>query len=212
MLYDCLLMITILFFIVLIYLIYTKINFKNNVKNTKINFKNNVKNTKIYKTQKSTFDGHSYKVYNYDNSLIAANMLATIKKNIIILKKHLIKNYLDLKNVNTFCKKINLNNMYENIPTENTTSYTVNKGEKFVICLRSQENPHEFVDINTIMYVCIHELSHIMTSEIGHTQVFWDNFRFLLAKSIECNIYSPTDYKKNPVKYCGIIINQTILK
>jgi WLM domain len=60
------------------------------------------------------------------------------------------------------------------------TSYSVNKGEKIVMCVRQKDN--SLVPKNVVMYVGIHELSHIMTSDIGHTPEFWDNFKFLLAK------------------------------
>jgi predicted metal-dependent hydrolase len=84
------------------------------------------------------------------------------------------------------------------------TSYSINKGEKVVICLRSKDEKKELIDPNTIMFVTLHELSHIMTKSVGHTDEFWDNFRFILKEAVKNNIYNCVDYKRNPQKYCGI--------
>ena len=59
------------------------------------------------------------------------------------------------------------------------------------------------------MFVVIHELAHIMTIEIGHTKLFWDNMKYLLEQGKECNIYTPIDYHKYPQIYCGMEINST---
>ena len=65
---------------------------------------------------------------------------------------------------------------------------------------------NKLIDINTLTFVALHELSHIMTSSIGHKQEFWSNFKFLLENAKEANIYQPIDYKKNPTNYCGMKI------
>ena len=46
------------------------------------------------------------------------------------------------------------------------------------------------------MFVAIHEIAHIMTLSVGHTEEFWNNFKFLLENAVELNIYTPVDYKK----------------
>ena len=62
-------------------------------------------------------------------------------------------------------------NIMETPADEKNTSYTINKGEKIVICLRSKFL-NEIHDINTIMYVVIHELAHVACPEFGHTPLF----------------------------------------
>ena len=59
------------------------------------------------------------------------------------------------------------------------------------------------------MFVTIHELSHIMTEDTGHTTRFWANMKYLLEESSKIGIYNPVDYSKNPVMYCGTKINST---
>ena len=55
------------------------------------------------------------------------------------------------------------------------------------------------------MFVAIHELGHVMSESVGHTDEFWRNFKFI--RSSGGNQYlSPIDYKKNPKNYCGMEI------
>ena len=91
------------------------------------------------------------------------------------------------------------------------TSYSVNKGEKIVVCLRSKED-YSFQDENTIFFVVLHELAHIMTKSIGHKEEFWNNFRYLLKHCIEIKLYKYQDFNNKPEPYCGIEITDTPYK
>ena len=62
------------------------------------------------------------------------------------------------------------------------------------------------IDENTLTFVAIHELSHVMTESVGHKKEFWENFKFLLKNAVNMGIYKPVDYKKNPQPYCGMDI------
>ena len=53
------------------------------------------------------------------------------------------------------------------------TSYTINKGSYIGLCLENK-------DINTLFFVLLHELAHVGTKSVGHTQEFLEFFRFLL--------------------------------
>lgn len=106
-------------------------------------------------------------------------------------------------------EKINIDENIDPVGTD-STSYTINKGETIVVCFRSSKN-NKLHDINTIMYVVIHELSHIACPDDGHTQLFWDIFTFLLKISAKLGIYNLVDYKSNPQEYCGIVINENLV-
>ena len=56
------------------------------------------------------------------------------------------------------------------------------------------------------MFVIIHELAHVASESIGHTDEFWKNFKFLLIEAEKIGIYKPIDYKTNPKNYCGMEI------
>ena len=72
-----------------------------------------------------------------------------------------------------------------------TTAYSENKGEKLAFCLDTEKNGGNLIDPNTLTFVAIHELSHIASKSIGHTDEFWNNFKFLLGEAKKINIYKP---------------------
>mgnify|MGYP000312155023 CR=1 FL=1 len=70
---------------------------------------------------------------------------------------------------------------------------------------------NKLIDDNTITFVAIHELAHLMTKEIGHVPTFWDNMKYLLDVGIKLGVYDYVDYGDTPVKYCGTKITDTPL-
>lgn len=82
------------------------------------------------------------------------------------------------------------------------TSYTVNKGEEVVMCLRDEQG--SLHDENMLMYVLLHELAHIASESVsseGHNEEFLNEFHFLLDQAIKWGVYLPQN-KKN-VTYCS---------
>jgi len=166
--------------------------------------------------QKSTIDNEEYFVRNLEDKSNAANSLKTIKNKIKKLVAHLNNNINDKKYINekeyinNLVNRTKQINIMETPDDEQNTSYTINKGEKIVICLRSKFL-NQIHDINTIMYVVIHELAHVACPEYGHTPLFKKIFIFLLKESNKINIYTPIDYRKKPQDYCGMVINEYLL-
>ena len=62
------------------------------------------------------------------------------------------------------------------------------------------------IDENTLTFVAIHELAHVMSKSIGHKTEFWENFKFLLKDAVKMGLYKAVDYKKKPKEYCGMTI------
>ena len=87
-----------------------------------------------------------------------------------------------------------------------STSYSINKGEQLVFCIRDKLN-NSIHDINTLMFVAIHELAHIVTNELQHTDKFWNNMKKLLHRAEDLGLYTYVDYNTNPVEYCGMTID-----
>ena len=108
-------------------------------------------------------------------------------------------------------KNFRPNNITESNPGNKYTSYSINKGDKIVFCLRAKDGSNKLTDINTMMFVAIHELAHLMTKSIGHTTEFWDNMRFLLKEGINLGVYKKQNFNDNPVDYCGTKITDTPL-
>lgn len=68
------------------------------------------------------------------------------------------------------------------------------------------------MDSNTLTFVGIHELAHLMTTEVGHTPLFWSNMEVLLEVAVKHKLYRPENYESQPKQYCGIEITSSPLK
>ena len=122
------------------------------------------------------------------------------------LVEHVKSKYPDRENVNRLVKGYNPKKIYETLPTSEYTAYSQNKGEKMAFCLNTEKDNNKLIDINTLMFVALHELGHIATKSIGHTDEFWKNFKFLIEEAESINIYQPVNYKETPTKYCSMEI------
>jgi len=100
----------------------------------------------------------------------------------------------------------------ETTPDAKYTSYSVNKGEKIVFCLRDKKDGEELVKENIMTFVAIHELGHLMTKSIGHEPEFWNSFKLLLKIAIDKGLYKNIDFNSTPKDYCGVKITDTPLK
>ena len=154
----------------------------------------------------STVDGNKYCVRDRSKLELAADRLAEVNNKLKKLVKHLDKNYPNKENVKRLVKGYNPQKIYETLPTSEYTAYSENKGEKLAFCLDTEKNSGVLIDINTLTYVALHELSHVASKSIGHTDEFWENFKFLITEAKKIHIYSPIDYKKEPARYCGMNI------
>jgi len=160
---------------------------------------------------KSDIDNRQYLVRNVSDKQEAADMLATIRKNLDSIVKYLKENNSSDERVERLINNYRPEKLSESIPNTNYTSYSVNKGEKIVFCIRSKDEEQKLVELNTIMFVAIHELAHVMTKSIGHTPEFWNNMKFLLKKAIDIGVYKNHDYRSNPIPYCGTEITDSPL-
>tara|TARA_B110000014_G_C19941335_1_gene487042 strand:- start:87 stop:686 length:600 start_codon:yes stop_codon:yes gene_type:complete len=155
----------------------------------------------------SDVNGNRYCVRDRNKLHLAANRLATINNRMNKLILHVGKKYPNKENVKRLIDGYNPKKIYETLPTSEYTAYSENKGEKLAFCLDTEKNNKgKLIDINTLMYVALHELSHVASKSIGHTDEFWDNFKFLITESKEIGIYKPVDYKNNNTQYCGMTI------
>ena len=165
------------------------------------------------------YDGRKYLVRDLDDKNAAAKLLADISKNCQTLITYVYNNRSDFPDRKEDLERLNKNfrpdNISESSPNNNYTSYSINKGEKLVFCIRKKKGLHKnkLMDLNTMMFVAIHELAHLMTKSIGHTPDFWDNMKFLLQQAIkkEVGVYEKQDFANNPEQYCGMTITDSPL-
>ncbi len=153
-------------------------------------------------------DGNKYCVRDRQKLGHAANLLASVSDKCTELVEYVKKKHPNDERIKKLAEGFNPTKISETLPTSELTAYSENKGEKLAFCLNRSKNDNEnLIDLNTLTFVALHELAHIMTSSIGHKQEFWQNFKFLLENAKAAGIYKPVDYKSNPKNYCGMTIN-----
>ena len=160
--------------------------------------------------------GTKYLVQNNKYKKETAELLEKIIVNMYKLKKYLVKNIDKFHDFNIYIKQLDekLNEerttIYENKEKSDLTSYSVNKGEEIVFCLKSKKSDKNH-KINTIMYVAIHEMAHLGCPEIGHTPLFNKIFKFFLQEAVKINLYIYKNYSDEPIEYCGMVLTTNIL-
>ena len=154
----------------------------------------------------SAVDGNKYCVRERNKLTLAADMLARTTTKLKQLVAYVSEKFPDRENIKRLKDGFNPKKVVETLPTSEFTAYSENKGEKIAFCLDTEKGNNKLIDENTLMFVGIHEISHVATKSVGHTDEFWKNFKFLLEQAVEIKIYTPVDYKKNPKRYCGMEI------
>jgi hypothetical protein len=156
----------------------------------------------------STVDGDKYCVREREKVQDAVDLLASVTEKCKDLVIFVGDKYPDEERCQRLVKGFNPKRVMETLPTSEYTAYSENKGEKIAFCLnRDKKDNSKLIDINTLSFVAIHELSHVMTKSIGHNTEFWENFKFLLQEAKIAGIHNPIDYKKNPQEYCSMKIS-----
>ncbi|MBN20501.1 MAG: hypothetical protein CL678_04360 [Bdellovibrionaceae bacterium] len=151
-------------------------------------------------------DGNTYCVRETPKLELVADLLARVTDKLNKLVKYMKEKYPSRENVLRLVKNFNPKRISETLPTSTYTAYSENKGEKLAFCTTTTKEGTKLIDENTLTFVAIHELGHVMSKSIGHKKEFWQNFKFLLKNAIQMGIYTPVDYKKSPKKYCGMTI------
>ena len=160
---------------------------------------------------KSQVDGNMYLVRRLPDKQKAADTLAQLALDVEKLIKHMLAKYPENKDVKRLYENFNKNNMSESSPDSGYTSYSVDKGRRLVLCLRQKDAMNTFVEYNTLMFVVLHEATHCMLTDIGHTPKFWETFRFILKEAIAIGLYKHVNYNKSPKDFCGIKITNSVL-
>lgn len=168
---------------------------------------------------KSTIDGRTYYVQDKQDKQNAADMLAQIRAKMIALVSCVRTNVAsseapDAKEYGSYQSRLdrlvsrfNADRIAEGNEDLRYTTYTLNKGEKMVFCLRARDASDNVHDLAMMTFVAIHEMAHVTSISNHHTPEFHANFKWLLQNAVKCGIYHPEDFKKSPRKYCGINVS-----
>lgn len=156
---------------------------------------------------KSNVNSKSYLVQDDDLKRETADLLAKLSEKSITLITYLLETYPDNEKIRRL-KRFKPYKLREKKPNTSGTSFTLGK-RAIVLCLKKNNNS-ELIDKNTAFFVLLHEIAHVMTVSVGHTEDFWENFKFLLANSIDQNLYTYDNYEEAK-RYCGIEITSSPL-
>lgn len=159
----------------------------------------------------SQYDGREYDVRKEGPPEIkqtAADYLAKIRHKIDILVNYMYEKSLPDSEISTrlFKRWINCQ-LKETNSSDNSAAFTLNKSSEIRLCIRDKNG--NFENINTSMFVILHELAHVMSISYGHNEEFKNNFSYITHLASELGIYKPENFDQVPKNYCGIEINTT---
>ena len=147
----------------------------------------------------------------------SADTLAIINARILKLIDHLNSINTDTGvPIKYLTKNYNHSILSEAFVDKNYTTFTVDK-ESIHICLRTRDTNDKIYDINTLMYVILHELAHLCNYDTngrpiyGHGIEFLRIFKAIVQESIKINIYTYQNYQTRPLEYCGLQISSQIV-
>ena len=164
--------------------------------------------------KRSSLNNTDYDVQeNLPDPDFAADLLAQLREKTTLLQNCLQNKYINNKNsdiskedlvaVKRLLVRLKTYTIDEAPFEEDSSSYTINK-KQMSFCLRKKNKHKNFHDLETLNFVLIHELAHVMSVSQGHNEEFMRNFRFLLREAHDCGIYNPVNYGINPMTYCGV--------
>lgn len=180
---------------------------------------------------RSAVDGREYTVQNKPDKQQAANLLAQIRAKMIRLVDYVTKTNgngggnngpkaqpEDERQYGSYeeraarlAKRFDADRISEGNEDPRYTTYTLNKGDKVVFCLRARGEDDRIHDLPMMTFVAVHELAHIASVTEHHTPEFASNFAWLLRNAVACGIYTFEDFKTRPRRYCGIDVTDTPL-
>ncbi len=159
----------------------------------------------------SNIDGKKYEVREVGDEIIrqkAADYLAKLNSRVNTLVDFCLRNNLpDQPTAARLYNRWLKCDLKETSSNEKSAAYTLNKSSEIRICIR--DNNGRFENINTSMFVLLHELAHVMSITYGHDEEFKINFSFITNIASNLGLYKPEDFKRNPKRYCGVNINTT---
>lgn len=165
---------------------------------------------------KADVDNEYYLVRDLSDRQQASNLLARLKQRIETLTRYLSERRdTEYAKFAPYIRQLEdrIKNVVVLESSEDSvyTSYSVNKGEQIVFCLRSREIKNQLHKLNLLMYVVLHEMAHVACPEYGHTPLFKEIFTFLATVAVSIHLYERIDFARDPTEYCGLTISDSVI-
>jgi predicted metallo-beta-lactamase superfamily hydrolase len=155
---------------------------------------------------RSIVDNQVYLVNDIPDKQNVADSLGTLNLNLSLFKKELNRINVKTEQLQRFLKKIDKMTINES-SLQDYNTFVINKTDIY-FCVKDDTN--KFYDNNVLVYVLLHELSHIYSYSEGHTQEFIKNFKFLVDVAKKIGIYTKIDFENNNQLYCGVNIKNNL--
>jgi hypothetical protein len=130
----------------------------------------------------SKIDQQQYRVLNKTNARKAVDRLALTMfhlRQVVDFLKTKRKDWPDrAPMIDRLAQRFPPNHVGEGFGEEN---YVTSKRDRLVICLRYEDDV--FKSLKKVHKVALHELAHMATESVGHTDEFYDNFKFIVFVS-----------------------------
>lgn len=160
---------------------------------------------------KAKTDDKFHLVRNLPDRQGAANRMAEIKSRLLKLVKYIEQKYPQDPRTQRLTDRFNIDSIQETRIDSSYTSFSVDKGEEIHLCLRDKSENFNLHKINTLMFVALHEISHVASVNKGHDDEFKQNFVWILENATKIGIYENIDYSSQNEKFCGEVINSNPL-
>lgn len=148
----------------------------------------------------------SFLVLDSKTSKKSAMILCDVSKRLDRFMEHLHQ-FAGDREVDQLLKRYNSMKIVES----SDSAYTINKAyghfDKIHLCLQKS---NYYFDIDTVMFVAIHELTHVMRPDLDiiydHPREFWVSNKFLLKEAEKAGVMHNINYAATPVNYCAKLI------
>lgn len=158
----------------------------------------------------STIDGEVYCVRGRDPDRLqaTADRLAQVTQHLNRVVAHVRRVAPNDPRVRRLVANYRADAIRESLPTDADTAYIDNKGETVAFCMsrKAKHSRTQLIDLDTLTFVALHELSHIACASVGHGEEFWATFAWILQQARDAGVHMPVDYRVQPTTYCGEVI------
>ena len=146
----------------------------------------------------SRINGKTYSVKKGPDAHVIADRLALLEQKLVQLLDGANVMMPDDPRIATIKRR--WDGTVSEVEAEGDVAFSVDK-TSIHMCLRDAQGRIE--DLNTSMFVLLHELAHVATADYGHSQEFWANMRFLLELAERMGIYRYENYEHGATNFCG---------